>query len=109
MSVFHVVPVGGDHCDFCTVQPVTKLYPCENFEWEGRPVFASESIGKVRAWAACEKCAELVDSNQWDRLSERALQHFLRGHKIPNSAVMTIQAQMRQIHGLFKDHRIQPS
>jgi hypothetical protein len=106
VRTFHVVPVGGDHCDFCTSQPVVQFYPCRNFDWQKQPIFASESTGKVRAWAACEKCAALIDAEQWDSLTERALRHFRRKHEIPRSAIPGIRGQLCEIHLLFRDHKI---
>jgi hypothetical protein len=41
-----------------------KVYSCRNFvvPWTKHAVFAHESIG---GWAACQKCAEMIDGIRW--------------------------------------------
>jgi len=108
MRIFHIVPIGGDHCDFCNAPTVVKLYDCKNFEWENQPIFRGGCAATVRAWTACEKCAALIDAEQWDSLTERALRHFRRKHAIPRSSTPAIRKQLHQIHLLFREHRIKP-
>jgi hypothetical protein len=36
---------GRDCCDFCTAEPVHRLYACRNFIWLRHAMFAHESIG----------------------------------------------------------------
>jgi predicted proteasome-type protease len=31
METLHVVPAGGDSCDFCSSRAVFKIYNCHNF------------------------------------------------------------------------------
>ena len=33
----HIVPAGGDACDFCNASPAFKGYECDNFEVSGFP------------------------------------------------------------------------
>jgi hypothetical protein len=108
VRTFHIVPIGGDHCDFCTMEPVAKFYDCMNFCWENQPIFTG-GAGAVRAWAACEKCAALIDAEEWESLTERALRHFRSKHAIPQSATPAIREQLRQVYSLFREHRIKPS
>src|SRR5258708_39290449 len=78
--VFQAVPLGGEYCDFCRSRSIFKVYTCSNFECCGRPVFASARTG---SWACCRTCSELVDGNQWNSLTQRALNSFLATYEVP--------------------------
>ena len=104
MPSFHMVTnPGGRSCDFCTAQPIEKLYGCRNFTWQKRNVFPGASGG---GWAACRECAELVDSERWTSLTERSLRQFLIHHRVAPRDVMILREQFRRIHELFRRHRI---
>lgn len=105
MMVGHIVPLGGDTCDFCCTSPVAKVYCCRNFEWSQCPVF---EVG-LGVWASCRKCAELVDAEKWSVLTERALRKFVKRHQIPKQHVPTIRSQLAEVHRLFSEHRIRES
>ena len=78
---FHIVPIPrGDACDFCTARPIFRIYRCLNFLFNGHAVFPQESANGV--WAACRKCAELVDTGRWSDLTDRAVR------KLPRSMVL---------------------
>lgn len=99
--VFDAVPLGGDHCDFCNSFSIFKTYICSNFECCGRAVFASAAAG---SWASCRACSELVDTNQWDRLTRRALYKFLARHEVPREEIPTLWSQFAEIHRSFAEH-----
>ncbi len=107
MQSFHTVPKSsGEYCDFCTDQPIQELYSCRNFMWQKQSIFPHGSMG---AWAACRKCAQLNDTEEWNSLTERSLRHFLRKHTVPGSAMPILREQFREIHELFRQHRIHES
>ena len=99
--VFQAVPLGGECCDFCCSRSIFKVYKCSNFECCSRPVFASAPTG---SWASCRTCSQLVDRNQWKRLTQRALRKFLKRHDVPRHEVSTLSAQFADIHRLFAEH-----
>jgi len=105
MRVGHIVPVaGGECCDFCASRPFLKLYQRSNFTFNGRRVFQKSSYG---AWAACSKCAELVDTNRWPELTERAFRKFAKLHgPISQHNALGLREQFREVHKLFREYRI---
>jgi hypothetical protein len=97
-----VVPRGGDHCDFCCTSPIFKVYACTNFASHGSPVFP---VGvAVGSWAACRKCAELVNAGRWDDLTERALTKFAKRHGVSRHETSDIRTQFADIHRLLAKH-----
>ncbi|HLY62555.1 MAG TPA: hypothetical protein VKV95_17575 [Terriglobia bacterium] len=71
-------PVVGAICDFCSSQEVFQVYMAEDFTAveleapDGSPVFLNSTGG----WAACHKCAKLVEAAQWAELLERCFDTF---------------------------------
>jgi len=100
---FHLVPKsGGECCDFCTAEPIEKLYRCANFQWRQHSIFPRGSVGE---WAACGECAEFIDNEKWSNLTERSLRYFLREHTVPRYDIPVLREQFREIHELFRQHR----
>jgi len=99
-----IVPRGGDHCDFCCSSPIAKFYNCANFESSGRAVFAFGSA--VGSWAACRKCAELVDKGRWSDLTDRAFRKFAQRHGLSRYEGLPLRQQFRDLHQLFREHMI---
>jgi hypothetical protein len=102
----YVVPLGGEHCDFCCASPVSKLYKCANFEFCGHAVFASDAGG---SWVACEECAELVDQAKWGTLTARAMQEFAKRQHVSRHELSSLWAQFTEIHRLFEEHMLKES
>jgi hypothetical protein len=98
-----IVPIGGDHCDFCQSSPVFTVYPCSNFLVNGLPVFLERPTGK---WATCKKCAELVDSERWSDLAERSYRKFLKRHGAARHEMATVRAQFVELARLFSEHML---
>ena len=107
MDILHLVPEpGGEVCDFCTSHPIFKSYSCRNFlvPWSKHWVFQHESVG---GWAACRKCADLIDAEKWSELSDRAFRRFVKKHgPIGRYDEFPLRAQFRELHQLFRDHMI---
>ena len=103
--VFKAVPLGGECCDFCCSRSIFKVYECGNFDCWGRPAFVSAGTG---SWACCETCSELVDGNQWNSLTQRALDGFLATHEVPRQEIPTLWAQFAEIHQRFAEHLLKP-
>jgi hypothetical protein len=97
----HVVPTGGDACDFCNTSPAFKGYQCENFEVSGFPVFPNGS----GMWTTCRKCSELVDAEKWSTLAERAVRKFVKRHTVFRHEVPALWAQFTEIVRRFAEHR----
>jgi hypothetical protein len=97
-----VVPSGGDHCDFCCTPPVFKVYRCGNFSANGSPVFSVGSA--VGSWAACRKCAELVDAGKWNGLTDRSLRKFVNRHDVARHEIALARLQLAEITRLFAKH-----
>lgn len=99
-----IVPRGGDHCDFCSTPPVFKVYRCANFVAKGRPVFAKGVA--AGSWAACRKCAELVDQGKWNDLTQRAVRKFVKRHRVARDEVAGVRAQLAEISRSFALNKI---
>ena len=100
-------PTAGYECDFCSCRPVFKIYSCRNFliPWTKTWAFQHESDG---GWAACRECTELIDANEWGKLSDRAFRVFLELYgPIPECDEMPLKQQFRDLHALFREHMIQ--
>ncbi len=74
-------PPGREVCDFCSSSPTSRLYACRNFiiPRTKHAVFQHESIG---AWAACDRCAVLIDAGHWSQLTDRAFRRFCKRHGV---------------------------
>lgn len=61
-------------CDFCTDATTDlKLYePLERVTTVGIADVKAE-VEDIGPWCACRACAELIDSNRWRELADRAL------------------------------------
>jgi hypothetical protein len=90
-----IVPRGGDHCDFCCTPPVIKVYRCSNFALNGQAVFPNGL--PMGSWAACRKCAELVDERKWADLTDRALRKFAKRHGVSRRELVAVRAQFAEI------------
>jgi hypothetical protein len=84
------------------------MYSCLNFPFNGRAVFANES--PKGAWAACRKCAELVDTGRWSELTDRALRKFAQKHgPVSRDQQLPLREQFRELHRRFREHMIRES
>lgn len=101
-------PPGREMCDFCSASPTTRLYACRNFviPRTGHAVFLHESIG---AWAACDRCAVLIDAGHWSHLTDRALRRFTNKHGVPRHEQFEVREQLAEVHQLFREHMIKES
>jgi hypothetical protein len=103
-GIIAIEPLAGrECCDFCTAEPVHRLYSCRNFTWLKHAMFAHESIG---ACAACEECARLVDGGKWSELTERALAQFKRIHGYSAREEPFFRERFGEIHQLFKQNMV---
>ena len=108
-EVFTISPFPGrEMCDFCSELPTTQIYACKNFlvPRTKTATFQHESIG---AWAACSKCAELIDGGRWAELTDRAVANFLKQHCVPRYGHFEVREQFRQIHQLFRENLVKES
>lgn len=105
-QVFVVQPQPGrEMCDFCCTSPTARLYACRNFvvPRTKHTVFQHESIG---AWAACDRCAVLIDAGHWSQLTDRAVRRFMKKYAVPKDQWREVREQLAEIHQLFKEHMI---
>jgi hypothetical protein len=97
-----LVPLGGNACDFCNTCPAITLFPCGNFSLNSLPVFGKQ----VGSFAACQKCAELVDANEWSALTERSFQKFMRHHSVARHSTLEVRMQFAHMIKMFAAHRL---
>ena len=92
--------VNRDSCDFCRTVPTVRGYACENFSLNGVPIFSQAS----GMWMACQICAELVNTEQWSALAERAYQNFAQKHGVAPHEANTVRAQFSDLVAQFAAH-----
>ena len=73
------VPVGTDEgitaqsrCDFCSAESPAWELPARSFVLPGLTLGPVDN-GSHGNWSACDRCAQLIDRNQWTALRRRAL------------------------------------
>jgi hypothetical protein len=105
-QAFNIQPLPGrEMCDFCGTSPTSRFYACRNFivPRTKHAVFQHESIG---AWAACDRCAVLIDAGHWSQLTDRAFRRFCKKHGVSRYEEFQVREQLAEIHQLFKEHMI---
>ena len=58
------------------------------------------------SWAACRKCAELVDERKWTDLTDRALREFAKRHGVLRHDFIVVRAQFAEISRQFAVHMV---
>lgn len=90
------VPAPPDYaegqCDFCSGTPPTHVLPARSFTV---PFDAHQSSG-ADGWAACAKCADLIERNEWSRLVVRAARAVEEQHGIPAWFVAASMSELYQ-------------
>ena len=97
-------PPSGPLCDFCSSTPVYKSYAAEDFVVDkGETALISESKG---AWAACERCAKLIDAEDWPGLTKYSIQTFAKHNGLPERVVTVMLGDdLKRLHDLFRAHK----
>lgn len=72
-------------CDFCLADRAEWVLPAK--------IFTAPVIGHLSAedWMACDICAELIEKDQWNRLTQRAVTYIVQRH--PELATETAEVQ----------------
>jgi len=95
-------------CDFCSSADPPWIFPSERF------IAASVSEGPLQqgssgGWAACDRCAELVERREWRQLARRcvdlAVTLRLAATLVGRKAVI---ARVEALHQEFATHRTGP-
>lgn len=115
VEIYELKPDPGQEvCDICFGRPVTWRYPCESFVGptaeNGRQLWIQESVG---AWAACDICHALIESDQRMELAERSYNSAnapdaweLIKRVIPKRELI---GHFRVLHDQFFFHRVGPA
>lgn len=84
-------------CDFCSGIDPPWAYRVADFDAlrseDGKTVYSS-----VADWAACDRCADLIDAEDWDGLHEWVVSGATLGERLPelvHEPVAMIQASFR--------------
>jgi hypothetical protein len=91
-------------CDFCSSKDVVKSYACEPFralDIPGALIIDSAD----NAWAACAVCSNLIDTNQWDALTERSIETAQLPDMPEYERELTVQF-VRNMHQQFRKLRL---
>jgi hypothetical protein len=103
-------------CDFCSTplngDKDTKSYGCRTFTPSFGGILVNADTGEaliqemVEHWAACQTCAILVDTENWNALLERSVKAFHESDPHFNLLPDEIaRAMIKQLHQDFKVNR----
>jgi len=94
-------------CDFCSAVPVVK-----SFDAALLGVQFTESVLHVfdSRWAACAVCARLIEEDQWDELTDHAIEAWRAsaegtGVRIDADHLQHLRKEMARLHGGFREAR----
>ncbi|GAB3459147.1 hypothetical protein GCM10027436_65220 [Actinophytocola sediminis] len=76
----------GGRCDFCNDESPTFVLPVRDFVAPNVPGDVTGWDYSQGGWAACTRCAPLIDANRWNALERRWAAAFQQHHGIPPSA-----------------------
>ena len=94
------LPRGGNRCDFCACHFVYKLYACQNFEWNQRPVFSRPRI--YGRWGACEQCFPFVEARDWDGLTSRVMKQVKKRAGLTEDGLVYLRRDLRLMYGTLE-------
>jgi len=79
-------------CDFCSGEPVVCQLPVTGVIWTS-PIPASRN-----PWTACDPCATLISTDQWERLTDRAARRMLAAAGLEETAFPAVRAQIAPVY-----------
>jgi hypothetical protein len=85
-------------CDFCSDEHITRDFSCKTFEFPDPRL----GWGSTGDWAACDKCAAMVDAEKWDELLDRAMTQY---GELPPEHFAAIRERVALLHQLFNQNR----
>ena len=93
-------------CDFCGIEEIHHLYATRDARMPdpapGLPVLMA-----IEGWTACKSCTDLIEGEAWEKLTDRALDEFLR--RSPEAGNdpyrKQIRAYIRSVHETFRHSR----
>jgi hypothetical protein len=94
-------------CDFCSAVPVVKIY-------DAPPILVDLPHAQIHVldtkWTACRACANLIDEDRWEELTDRAVATWhseaqARGIRIGERDLRDIKEEMFRLHGSFREAR----
>lgn len=82
-------------CDFCFAADPTWRYPCKSFDVKG-----THNYGSYEDWTACDKCHDVIEAGDRDKLVQRAMKGP-SARKMKGSAAAVVLRH--SLHGLYRD------
>ena len=93
-------------CDFCSAPGPVWRYPARSFIAYCAPNIAGESVG---AWAACDKCHVLIETDDRGGLAQRSLNELIVKHPEARAAAAVLYEQLVELHQQFLANRSGPA
>ncbi len=91
-------------CDFCSSPDITRAYFCIDFE-----MLVAFNIHQLSegAWAACDECGKLIDTEGWNLLAHRSVEKFVETFPFVLSPEEKLEflSQMLHLHQKFREGR----
>ena len=60
----------------------------------------------IGTWAACKRCAEMVDRERWSELTDRAWKKLAKRHRISPNQMPEVLEQLERVYLAFAEHRM---
>jgi hypothetical protein len=87
-------------CDFCSAVPIRWLYKCQTIiTHDGKTTYEHDD------WTACETCAALIESNDWDGLIDRAAKAYYAKHPEDAETAAEVTAALMMMQSLYESFR----
>lgn len=87
-------------CDFCSAGDPPRKYLCAPFRM--MTIFGIEQWSD-NAWAACNTCAELIDNDRWDALTQRSLKSLPFRHLLNAAELQKFREILTTMHQGFRE------
>ncbi len=86
-------------CDFCSGFNIAWVYPAASFQF-------IPGIGSEGDWAACEPCAEIIETGDPVSLARHVARLYVEYHELGSAdAVEVMAAALEDLHREFFAHR----
>jgi hypothetical protein len=78
-----------------------RAYAADNFTFDKTSPLPQVSEG---AWAACQRCGELIDAGHWSDLSARSFEVLCRNMGVRFIEQPKLRLTIMDLHRLFRQH-----
>ncbi len=94
-------------CNFCLADDAQYLYPVDHLLTALQPASGQAVEYPFLTWRACDDCASLIDSDQYEQLAHRATAEWVRGTESDVDCAVTdeLRAHYSTLYADFAEAR----